>query len=736
MSQPYITDNLPKVEEYLRANRLRDALALMQAMSEQARTVAITDDVKHIEQSYAYMLRYLREGTDDPARLQMHDALIADTYRLLDRLTRHTMAKDRPTLYYDALRYRARMRGQLPDLRTRVGNYLKMADMLSLFNIAADGSSSAGSADDFRARIALEEDIFTYIWTVYPLAGDDAEAVRVLLNDSAVPAHFRSMTVSAITLGLLEFADDERLMLLAGVYESATDVNLAMAALTGIVLALHKYSHRPMSRRLADRIAALRDLPQWQSDIAMLQLELIRARDTERINNKMRDEVIPQMLKLRPDILKKINDIQENADEKSALDENPEWEKIMDESGLRDRLKEFGELQMEGSDVMMSTFAQLKAYPFFHNVANWFRPFHTDFPEIADTMDAALPGLLSDVVEHASFLCDGDKYSLVLTLARIPESQRRLMLGQIEAQAANMAEAAAAMTANLTRRAAANNYIHNIYRFYKLFRRRGEFYDPFARPINLIAVDALADRFNNAEPLRLIAELYLKFHTYDQALEVFRRLLEHTPPSAEIFQKIGFCLERLGRTTEALAQYRQAELFDARSAWTLRRLAATARATGQLDAAAEYYSRLEQMLPDDKNVALNLGNVYAEMEMYPEAIKQYYKVNFMDERSMRPVRPLAWCLFVIGEYERSRSFFDRVLADNPTSDDYLNMGHLALAMHDMPEALSYYKLSVTTSDGSIDTFSAKLAEDEKYLIRAGIDLRSLPMLADAVFYSL
>ena len=732
MPQSYITDNLPLVEQYLQDNRLRDALTLLQAMSQQAMTGAVTDAVKGVEQSYAYMLGYMSKGVEDPHRARLHSSLINDAYRLLDRLTRHTEAKDRPTLYYDALRFRARMRGQLPSLRDRVDAYVKAVDNQSLFNMAV-GDSTPVSADRYMA----ENEIFNYIWTVYPLEGEDAEAVEFLLTDPSVPADFKSMVVSALTLGLLEFNDDRRLLLLADVYERASDVGLSMEALVGIVLSLHKYRRRPLSSKAADRLAALRDLPKWKSDLSMLQLELIRTRDTERINNKMRDEVIPQMLKIRPDILNKINDIRENADEQGAPDENPEWEKIMEDSGLRDRLKEFGELQMEGSDVMMSTFGQLKSYPFFHTVPNWFRPFSCDHPDVRSAVAGALPGAMSDLMEQAMFLCDSDKYSLVLTLAHIPESQRDMMLSQLEAQASHIAEAASSMIGTkIDRRAAVLNYLHNIYRFYKLFRRRGEFYDPFAEPINLVGVDALAGDFCEEAPLRLIAELYFRFHAYGEALDAFRRLVGYAPPSAQLFQKIGYCLERTGRYEDALETYSQAELFDARSAWTLRRLATVAKLTGKLREAAGYYARLQDIFPDDVAVAMNLGNVYAELEMYSEAIKQYYKVSFLDEHSLKPLRPLAWCLFVTGDYDASRRYFDKVLVAAPVSDDFLNRGHLALAMGDIPSAIGFYKKSVTSSDGKIDTFARKLAEDEKFLIRAGVDIKSLPMLADAVFYSL
>lgn len=46
-------------------------------------------------------------------------------------------------------------------------------------------------------------------------------------------------------------------------------------------------------------------------------------------------------------------------------DLNPEWENWIDKSGITDKLREMGELQMEGADVYMSTFSQLKQFPFF-----------------------------------------------------------------------------------------------------------------------------------------------------------------------------------------------------------------------------------------------------------------------------------------------------------------------------------------------------------------------------------
>jgi len=48
-------------------------------------------------------------------------------------------------------------------------------------------------------------------------------------------------------------------------------------------------------------------------------------------------------------------------------EENPEWQEILDKSGISDKLQELSELQLEGADVYMSTFSMLKNFPFSMN---------------------------------------------------------------------------------------------------------------------------------------------------------------------------------------------------------------------------------------------------------------------------------------------------------------------------------------------------------------------------------
>lgn len=734
MSESFKTNVLPKVTEYLQAQRLRDALVLLKAMSSEANTRSISETIAKIEETYMALLGYLTRGAADPTREEMYRTLVSDTYHALDRLTRHVMSRDTPSLYYDALRLRRKLRDAIPSLSQNMADYRSLLDENSLFNLLTDENIN-GDTDiaALQKREDIEDKIFDYIWTVFPLEGEDADIVREALTDTSLPATFRASLISAVSLGLMEFFDEERILMLANAVGDVSP-DISARALVGLALGLHAYRFRPLSVKVRHRLEALKEQPYWHENLRTLQLELIRARDTERITRKMRDEVIPEVMKHSSDLMQKIKDAA--ADEDTGLpEENPEWEKFVEKSGLRKKLEEMNELQMEGSDVMMSTFAHLKSNPFFRKVSHWFLPFDSGRSEMRAAMSDNMTSSAASLVSSIPVLCDSDKYSFFFALGDVPENQRKMMFAQYSAQAEQLAHIAASETAPVTARRAMNNYLHDIYRFYKLFRRKKEFTDVFADPVMLIDVPVFADAFHEEEPMRLIAELYFKCHDYNQALKAFTSYLDFAPPAGEVFQKIGYCHERMGQYAEAMEAYRQAELFNADSEWNIRRMAAVAKILGDTSTALKYYRKLAELRPDDVAVALNLGNTYAADDQFEKAVAQYYKVTFLDESSPRPWRPLAWCLFVTREFDKSAVYYNKISAAGPTSDDYLNMGHLCLARGDMAGALDNYKLSISTGDGSFDTFSRKMTADIPYLAKAGIDVAEVPIVADAVYYA-
>ncbi|MDE6449075.1 MAG: hypothetical protein K2L41_03210, partial [Muribaculaceae bacterium] len=109
-------------------------------------------------------------------------------------------------------------------------------------------------------------------------------------------------------------------------------------------------------------------------------------------------------------------------------------------------------------------------------------------------------------------------------------------------------------------------------------------------------------------------------------------------------------------------------------------------------------------------------------------------VNYLDEKKHRARRQLAWCLMMQREFEKAPRLYEEIATDNATADDYLNMGHLALAT-DNSNAINYYMSCIAKGGYTIETFSKKLVADSDAFRRMGLDPELIPLIVDAISYS-
>lgn len=718
---------------YIQAHRLRDAFRELRIAASGQYSWQLNSDIDRIEEAYMLMLKYVSDGADDPGRGEVYAGIVEEMYNITDRIVRKTLKPDSSTLYFNTLRYEESQPDN--DIAELLAEYVKKCDASSLYSmITSENTDKKTAAELAREMERLEKRLFNVLWITYPVSQDAEVAIEKALSSTSLPGHFKELMVSALLMGLLEYYDERRIHLLLDLYENDDEV-LSIKALCAFLIALYHHRSRQVSSRVKDHLSAVKELPKWHEDVKMIFLQFIRTRDTERINRKMQEELIPQMLKLRPDIYKKISDTTSVID-LSAIEENPEWQEILDSSGITERIKELSEMQEDGGDVFMSTFSQLKTYPFFSDISNWFLPFHVDHSIISESLGND-SNVIGEIIAVSPFLCNSDKYSFILSLSAVPVSQRNMMLSQFNAQNLNIAEIrnSELTSSRNNRENAANKYIQDLYRFFRLFRRKGEFNDPFGTPLNLIQVPLHADDFNDIETLTLVAEFYFNRKYYGDAFDLFKLLGEKVPPSVQLFQKMGYCCQQNGDVGAALKYYEQSELLNADSIWTLRRIAVCHKLLNRPAKALEYFLRVEEKRPDDMSVTLNIGHCLLELNRYEDAMKYYFKVEFLDNKSTRAWRPLAWCAFLSGDMELSRKYYDKVLKDNPTSEDYLNIGHLALAEGNVKDAINHYKSSVKNNGGDIESFIKAIYGDIRSLKETGIDESTIPLIVDAVLYS-
>lgn len=732
MTDKDIKTTVDDIKASVAGGRLHDAFSKLKELSERLMTWEITSAIISLEDSYKYMLDYAAKGMADPGRENIYRSICSDILTNADRMARHWLRRESPTLYFNTLRVEGRPGSD--SITSLLADHYKLEEKLSIFGMVADGTDNNDSFLLLKDKELIEKRLFDRLWVSFPMHPEAAEAIRTVITTDRHSKDLRYMLLCALILGELQYHDDERMLLLMDAYLASNDNVLAMAALAGIMLGMYAHPSRPLSSKVIERLDSVREKPSWPNDVKTVFMEFISTKDTERITRKMRDEVIPQVLKLRPDVSKKFN--AEDGIDIENLEENPEWQELLDKSGITERLKELSDLQEEGADVFMGAFSQLKSFPFFNDIVNWFRLFNSSHSALGK--DNRADGTIMEMLSLSPMLCNSDKFSFALSVVSMPEAQRKMMTGQLEAQSAHMAELSLASVATVpvARKMAAKMFIQDMYRFFKLFRRKGEFLDPFTLDFNPGKVEYLRDELSDAATLGTVGEFYFKRHYWKEAKAVLMSLAETQPPSALIYQKLGYCYQKDGEIAAALECYEQAELLNAENHWTLRRIATCHRLLGNLNKSLDYFLRVEKFYPDDVNLAMNIGHTLLEAGREKEAVDYYYKADYLDQSSTKAWRPLAWCLFRLKDFKASRRYYERILADKPVPEDYLNMGHLSLAENDFKDAVNYYSMYAELSPAGIDGLLKAIDDDKETLLGVGIDKSIIPLVLDTILYSI
>lgn len=726
-----IKQSRERVCALLDESRVSEAFDALEPMLTEAGVWELREQVEQLQMSYRFMLQYLSQGIVDPQRHEVLTHITNGLYTIADQCS---IALLEP-LSHEVFYARRRELGTTP-LDEIVGRLRVEQGKLNLLGSVSEGERDKQAIASIVQQAELHEtSIFNKIWSTFPTPDSDVQCITALLADAALPDHTKCLVVSALLLGLLRVYDERKLLMLADAYTTSPSALVQLRALVGLLLALKLHNRRAsQSAALASHLKAVADEEQLQRDLAMAQFLLARTRNTENITRRVQEDLMPGIMKLRPDMLRKLREQDADAID---LEANPEWQKMLEDSGMARKMEELNALQLDGSDVFISTFSRLKSFPFFQTLSNWFLPFHGQHSSVLQAFGAD-EAPLRTLVERAPFLCDSDRYSFSLSLATVPPSQRQLMISQINQHAAELSdiEREELPDPQRERERLTNMYVQDLYRFFHLFSRRREFPAAFDSDMDFTEVPYLGDRISSPDSLQLVAEFYFNNHFYHDAIKHYNHLLAATRDAdPHIFQKLGFCNQSIGQPAEALKQYRRYELADDSDLWTIKHIAACHRTLKHYDEALDCYRRALSLQPGNVATILNIGHCLLEQGRYNEALQHYFQADLAEEGGQRhrAWRPIAWCSFLMGNDERSLDYCDRVIAHgDATAQDHLNRGHVLLAMQRVAEALDSYRQALRLMKDDAQALRQAIDADRHALAARGINTQDLPLLVDTI----
>ena len=726
-------EGIEDIFRLLDAGRLKEALTQLQGISMQTNRWELRNRIESTLTAYGYMLQYTQQGMEDPNRKSFYQQTFRTAYELTDAVNIALHSQKTSGMYYDRIRtFGLQPAKAYAELQLQLETFTEDASTAPLL-YHDDKRLQTEMGKIHQSHESALTELFDKTWATPFWSDNEAREATLLLQSVLVAPNDLAVMVSAATLSLLRVFDAHKLGFLLEAYRHE-HLQVNQRALVGILIAIAKHEKRiALYPELLSRFSLLSEDEGFRKNLYTIQMQLLITRETTKIDKKMREEIIPEMMKNA----KQLNDPKFRFDEsEESEDRNPEWEEWMDKSGMTDKIKEMGEWRMAGADVYMSSFAQLKHYPFFHQVSHWFYPFDLSLPMLAPLKKEFDSSAFSPLklIAHSDFFCNSDKFSFSLAILSMPQNMREMSMQQMEEQARMNEEQRDKLEALMQQKREAKGisrqYIQDLYRFFKLWQRHQEEEDIFRWKFNLWENSLLGDALQQPEITKELADYLLQKEYLEEAYSLYQKLMNEHSTLAEVYQKAGYIQQKQKRYAEAIRHYEHADILMPDNVWTNKHLAQCYKLSGNMNSALEYYRKVEAVQPDNLSIALQIGQCLARKEAYTEALSYFYKVEYLEKNPDNARRAIAWCSFVSGKYEEALKYYQLLLQQPaPKSHDWMNAGHVYLVKRQIQEALVHYQ-KAHAMESNHTAFIDKFNKDKATLLSLGLNKEDIQIILD------
>jgi tetratricopeptide (TPR) repeat protein len=710
--------------------RLKSALDLTEKLVRDTSRSDYYYQLQYLKENYQTLLKYAIEGYTDPKRGEILSGLSASILNLADD-SKHAITEK------ELVHQRLEKNLIQNEFGDDPGIIAEKLDEMLFSKVMHRITEETGTATREEHVISS---IFLLLWLTNKLNDNFADQLRKMIRSDNLEWYDKSLIVSGLTISLLRHFDPVKLLLLIEFIETKQQ-QIFERALFGLVMALIFFDKRVTY--YPEITTALDELSKddiIRNGIEAIILQLLMARETEKITEEFEKDVLPEMKKMLPKIEDKLqlgNLVEEEDDE----GKNPGWKDMIEEvPGLFELIEKFTRMQMEGGDVFMGTFKMLKGFDFFKRMSNWFIPYYAEHPHLAK-LSVTDPGVISRLLEsmdHAFYMCNSDKYSFVLNFMMLHEQQQSMIVSHFESELQQMKEMSdeeKILGQDNSSNTIFIQYIQDLYRFFKLYHYRNEFDDFFLRRIRFTNLSFYQTWFEKQKFTEKLSAFYFDNDHYPEAIEIYQYILTKSEPQAEYFERIAYSFQKLGDYRQAIDFYRKAELFDCDRFWVLKKIGFCYLKLKDYHNAISYLKDATALQAEDLLTQVQIGQCYLHLKKFDEALEHFSKVRYFQPENMKVIRPVAYCHFILGKLEEAVDFYTEILSSEyPSPYDYMNAGHVQLCFGNRKAALDFYNQCFKDDALTPDLFIAAFEEDRPYLEKNGVSKEEVPLILDYLLF--
>ncbi len=713
------------------ANRLKEALNQLGVLMEGMHVADFTLQYEELNQTYRMLLEYNFRGVPDPQRNMIFGKLKVSLLELADKVRQQAFAQTGMHIYQLKSRIEKEKEIAKEEATRKLDNYLFELEYTKLLN----DSELADQNSEDASSLSVSPKLFQLMWLTDKYTDTDLLLIKAIRESVSLPWYEKCLAVSAITLSLINCFDKEKFAVLNEFYRDRQP-QVWQRAFAGLIVAVFIYDKRlELYPTIRTQFDLFKSEERFSMDLNNFLLQILKALETENITKKFREEILPDVQKFESKIREKL-DIDNIINSELIEDKNPDWEQIFEDSpDLLNKIEKMSEMQMEGLDLFMGTFAMLKNFDFFREISNWFRPFYKENETAINSVGDEIQGkwdFLSGL-EDSFYMCNSDKYSFCFNINHLPDEQGRNIVSLFNMEAESMRELSS--EDKLLNKPGKDTfiftqYIQDLYRFFKLHPFRNDFRDIFSLKWDIADSWLLQNQADNTTILRNAAEfLFSKMH-YVEASGLFLALAQKPEPDQAVHEKLAYCFQMMGNFRLALEYYKRAELFDSNRLWSLKKIIFCYRKLGDTESALKWSLEAVALDNDDAYLQTMLGNCFLDLHQFEKALDHYFKAEILAPENKKVLRPIAWCCFVVGKLDLALTYCQLILDEDHTANDMINAGHVELCMGNKPKAMERYIAAIASGGTNLLQFTETLDFDKRYLIANGVDPTDIQLITD------
>ena len=707
-------ESINKIYNSLKVRSLNQAIVDMENHLAQNPHQINSDRLFAIKTDYQVMMDYWRNGYKDPQLPQLYDKLLRRMYVLYANVATNDRVLHSPFLASLFMRAHLSPRDwSVQVLREQLESFVSDIAMLDL---EPQHTTQERRKELYRQHHQLIGDIFAHILTSDLWTDGQGEAMEELLLSPTVDTIDQQIIVSAITLAAMNCFDWYKFRTLMNVYLKSSDEYVHQRALVGWVLAIDDQLHVNLYPEMKQLVTEALETPNCCRELVELQKQIYYCMSAEEDRDMIQKEIMPDLIKGQSNIAR---DGMLEQDEESIINDilHPDEEEQNLEK-LESSFHKMVDMQKQGSDIYFGGFSQMKRFPFFNEISNWFTPFYNDHPGVVQAREKFSDmKFLQSILKHGPF-CNSDKYSFMLAfdtvLTQIPENVIQL-LNRGEAQMVQKIAKDEMTSPAYIRRV----YLQDLYRFFRLFSQRTDFRNFFCNDYSeclFFTYDIFNDTDLQEEFSDLISFL-IKRNRLSDAKSVLSCI------SDEEYYDYDFCMLSAYLGIDAEINYRRALDLEPNNERAMWGLAKVMFKEDRYEAALNLYNKLIELNPDKKSYQLNKSVCLTNLQRYEEAEQILFRLNYEDADDLNVARVLAWALTCDGKYEQAGRLYDQLMAvENPADGDLLNYGLYLWLTGRIDDAARSFR--------SLQSVGENILKEKELLLKNGIIEEEITMMLD------